>query len=133
MIDAKGNLKLADFGLSKLTKEPTFSFCGSPEYLSPEMLTHKGHNSKSDIYQIGVLMYEMLVGLPPFYDDMNTEKMFDSIVSDKISLPYWLSRNARSLLLQLLDKNPSKRPDACEIKQHLWLRDFKPIDPPIIP
>jgi serine/threonine protein kinase len=50
LIDCHGNLKLADFGLSKLTKEKTYSFCGSPEYLSPEMLTVNGHDFKSDVY-----------------------------------------------------------------------------------
>lgn len=76
LIDSRGDLKLADFGLSKKTKTKTYSFCGSPEYLSPEMLTFEGHGHRSDVYQVGVLLYEMLVGLPPFYDPKDTQKMF---------------------------------------------------------
>ncbi len=84
LIDKAGNLKLADFGLSKLTRELTYSFCGSPEYLSPEMLSVVGHDYKSDVYQIGVLMYEILLGLPPFYNDKDTSLMFDAILTEKI-------------------------------------------------
>lgn len=92
LIDLKGNLKLVDFGLSKQVKDKTYSFCGSPEYLSPEMLqVENGHDLKSDIYQIGVLTYEMLCGLPPFYDAVDTKKMFESIQNSPVILPTWIS------------------------------------------
>jgi serum/glucocorticoid-regulated kinase 2 len=65
-------------------------------------------------------MYEMLVGLPPFYNDKDTTQMLDSILTKHLVLPPWLSKDARSLLQLLTNKNPSKRPEASEIKQHKW-------------
>ena len=69
LIDIDGHVKLADFGLSKTmqTNALTNSFCGSPEYMSPEMLTGEGHNMGVDYYSLGAILYEMLTGLPPFY------------------------------------------------------------------
>ena len=72
MIDIDGHIKLADFGLSKRlspNQKKTFSFCGSPEYLTPEMLRCEGHDYSVDYYTLGALLYEMLVGLPPFYKE----------------------------------------------------------------
>jgi serine/threonine protein kinase len=70
LIDIDGHIKLADFGLSKfLTSSDslTNSFCGSPEYMSPEMLMGTGHGSSVDYYSLGAILFEMLTGLPPFY------------------------------------------------------------------
>ena len=90
-MDLEGYIKLADFGLSKLnfTRESrSFSFCGSPEYISPEMIKTSGkekteecgHGLMVDYFALGVLLYEMLVGLPPFYDS-NKFKMFMKILN----------------------------------------------------
>ena len=71
LIDEKGHIKLTDFGLSKMgieERDLTMTFCGSPEYMSPEMLTQSGHNFKLDLYSLGVLLYELLTGLPPHYN-----------------------------------------------------------------
>lgn len=69
LIDIDGHIKLADFGLSKHIQSNAFtnSFCGSPEYMSPEMLTGEGHNMGVDYYSLGAILFEMLTGLPPFY------------------------------------------------------------------
>lgn len=69
LIDLDGHIKIADFGLSKHIKffEKSYSFCGSPEYMCPEMLRNEGHNQMVDYYTLGALLYEMLTGLPPYY------------------------------------------------------------------
>lgn len=78
LIDVEGHIKLADFGLSKkLCKERgmthSYSFCGSPEYMSPEMLLGEGHDRCLDYYTLGTLLYEMLTGLPPHYSNNRIE------------------------------------------------------------
>ena len=80
MICADGHTKLADFGLAKegINKNKAKSFCGSPAYLPPEMLSDSGVGKPADIYQMGAVLYEMLVGMPPFYTD-NLQKLYKSI------------------------------------------------------
>ena len=82
LIDIDGHIKLADFGLSKVMENKnmkTNSFCGSPEYMSPEMLLGNGHSYSVDYYSLGAILFEMLTGLPPFYDT-NRHKMYRDIV-----------------------------------------------------
>lgn len=67
MIDLRGHLRIADFGLAKVIKEKRFSYCGSLEYMSPEIVTREGHSFEVDYYCMGALLYEMVVGCPPFY------------------------------------------------------------------
>lgn len=70
LIDPEGHIKIADFGLSKpldSCRTPSYSFCGSPEYMAPEMLTKSGHNYLLDYYCLGALLYELIVGIPPYY------------------------------------------------------------------
>ena len=77
LLDLNGNLKIADFGLSKkLDKfEQTYSFCGSTEYMSPEMIKKQGHDLSVDYYGLGTILYEIIVGFPPFYQN-NKKKLF---------------------------------------------------------
>lgn len=82
LLDIDGHLKLADFGLSKNLCSPeslTNSFCGSPEYMSPEMLIGCGHGFAVDYYSLGAILFEMLTGLPPFYST-DRDKMYHDIV-----------------------------------------------------
>ena len=70
LLDIDGHIKITDYGLSKLnmySNTITYSFCGSPGYLAPEMLSGEGHSRMIDFYQLGVILHEMLTGLPPFY------------------------------------------------------------------
>ena len=73
LIDSDGHIRLADFGLAKQgekgSSQVAQSFCGSPAYLAPEMLSKAGVTESGDMYQIGIVLYEMLVGIPPFYND----------------------------------------------------------------
>ena len=100
LIDKDGHIKLADFGLAKEgvnEKNAAKSFCGSPAYLAPEMLTNKGVGRQSDIYQIGAVLYELLVGFPPYYTE-NIKKLYENIKSAKLQIPSYISPAAKDLL-----------------------------------
>jgi len=105
MIDMEGHIRIVDFGLAKFLGEGelSYSVCGSPEYLSPEMLRlGQGHDQRVDIYSLGVLLFEMLTGLPPFYSE-DQHEMFNSVVNSELALdqPY-LSEQVKNLLFNLL-------------------------------
>jgi serum/glucocorticoid-regulated kinase 2 len=89
LLDIDGHIRIADFGLSKIIKprERSFSFCGSPEYMSPEMLACKGHDMRLDLYCLGALLFELLTGLPPFYCREDLNLMYQRILNDDVRLP----------------------------------------------
>jgi len=93
LLDLDGHVILTDFGLSKQEMKRdsrSYSFCGSPEYISPEMLRNEGHGVEVDHYSLGVLLYEMLAGLPPFYDRDHT-RMYKKILYTDLELPRHIS------------------------------------------
>ncbi len=146
LLDIDGHVRLADFGLSKegVTLDlSTNSFCGSPEYMSPEMLQQCGHTLSVDFYSLGALLYEMIVGLPPHYST-NRDEMYRRILTDPLSIPSSLSPTLRDLLTELLRKNPARRLGSRrgmrEIQEHPWCKDVdwerymrKEVDPPFKP
>jgi serum/glucocorticoid-regulated kinase 2 len=98
LIDIDGHVKLADFGLAKIMKDKnTYSFCGSPEYMSPEMLKGEGHSEMVDFYSLGAILYEMLTGLPPHYSQEKNE-MYIGIIQNELDLPDYLSEDVNSLM-----------------------------------
>jgi serum/glucocorticoid-regulated kinase 2 len=100
LIDYNGHIALCDFGLCKLNmkeNERTNTFCGTPEYLAPELLLGQGYTKTVDWWTLGVLLYEMMTGLPPFYDE-NTNEMYRKILQDELRFPDDMSADARSLL-----------------------------------
>lgn len=118
-----GHIKLTDFGLSKEKVGKSFlsySFCGSPEYMSPEMLTKEGHNLAIDIYSLGALLYEMLTGLPPHYS-RNRQQMYHQILNNSLTFPPYLSEIVIDLLDLLLRKDPNERISISEVKAHKYL------------
>lgn len=124
LLDLDGHIVLVDFGLSKsIDQSKTYSFCGSAEYMSPEMLQKSGHGKEVDFYSLGCLLYEMLVGLPPFYHN-DTQEMFRRIVHEDIQVPNWVGRKAKELIQSLLHKNIRRRLVSFgELKRHPWLTD----------
>ncbi|KAI9636336.1 kinase-like domain-containing protein [Dioszegia hungarica] len=133
LLDYTGHIALCDFGLCKLNMsntDTTNTFCGTPEYLAPELLSGHGYTKCVDWWTLGVLLYEMLTGLPPYYDE-NTNEMYRKILSDPLRFPDEMGSEARSLLTQLLNRDPSKRlgvNGAQEIKNHPFFSkhiDFK--------
>ena len=144
VLDEEGHCKLTDFGLSKEgidNDQYTKSFCGSIAYLAPEVLKKQGHGKAVDWYLLGVLLYEMLTGVTPYYDK-NKNNLFYNIEQGKLIIPNFVSENAKSLLRGLLQRDPKRRlgggnRDSEEIKEHKFFEDVdwqkiyeKKIEPP---
>mmetsp|Transcript_15191 Transcript_15191/g.19711 ORF Transcript_15191/g.19711 Transcript_15191/m.19711 type:complete len:687 (-) Transcript_15191:416-2476(-) len=126
LLDDKGHVRLTDFGLSKEgisnNSSGANSFCGTPEYLAPEILSRSGHGRAVDWWSLGALLYEMLTGLPPFYC-RDREKLFEKIRNAELTYPKYLSREAQNILKGLLTRDPSQRlgsgpEDVEEVKAH---------------
>ena len=119
LIDSDGHIRLADFGLAKQGGDNkqviAQSFCGSPAYLAPEMLRKQGVTQSCDVYQIGIVLYEMLVGIPPYYND-DIKVLYSNISKGKLKIPKYLSRDAKGLLTRLMHKDPKKRPTYQQLK-----------------
>ncbi len=146
LLDASGHIKLTDFGLSKesVDNSKTYSFCGTVEYMAPEVVNRRGHTTAADWWSFGVLMFEMLTGALPFQGQHRKETMA-MILKAKLGMPQFLSPEAQSLLRQLFKRNPANRLGAAEngvedIKKHPFFAsiDFekllrKEISPPFKP
>lgn len=123
LLDYAGHIALCDFGLCKLNmaeKDKTNTFCGTPEYLAPELLIGKGYTKVVDWWTLGVLLYEMMTGLPPFYDE-NTNEMYKKILQQPLTFPNDMSQLACDLLSKLLNRDPTQRlgnNGSDEIKTH---------------
>ena len=132
LLDASGHIKITDFGLSKqLSNEGTANdvncitrtFCGSPEYLAPEMLQQNGYSFMVYWWSFGTILYEMICGLPPFYDQ-NIQKMYHNILFQPVPFYKFMSKLSIELISKLLDKNPLKRVKCKEIKRHSFYKDM---------
>ena len=100
LLDSEGHCKIADFGMCKegiRDNVTTTTFCGTPDYIAPEILQELDYGPSVDWWALGVLMYEMMAGQPPFEAD-NEEDLFDSILRDEVLYPVWLSKEAVSVL-----------------------------------
>ena len=138
LIYSDGHIKLADFGLARenAKEEINKSFCGTSSYLSPEMIERKEFTKASDIYGIGAVLYEMMSGHTPFYED-DLRTLCTNITQKKLLFPEYFSERARNLLKKLLEKNPQKRIDLEDIKKHKFFKgiewnelELKNIKPP---
>lgn len=121
VLDADGHAKLTDFGLAKISKnDQAKSFCGSVAYLAPELIQRQVYSTQVDWYLLGVLLYEMLVGIPPFFS-CNKDLLFENIQKARLKFPKFVSPLAQSLISRLMDRNPKQRlgvNGADEVKQH---------------
>jgi protein kinase X len=128
LIDNRGYLKLTDFGLAKIIVDRTYTVCGTPEYLAPEILLQKGHGLAVDWWCLGVLIYELMVGVDPFSEE-DPMMMYENILFGKIMFPSNVNKDAKSLIRHLLVSDLSKRYGNLkggpqDIKEHRWFRDF---------
>ncbi|XP_064413319.1 ribosomal protein S6 kinase alpha-3 isoform X3 [Latimeria chalumnae] len=127
LLDEDGHIKLTDFGLSKESidhERKAYSFCGTVEYMAPEVVNRRGHTQSADWWSFGVLMFEMLTGTLPFQGKDRKETM-TMILKAKLGMPQFLSAEAQSLLRMLFKRNPANRlgagPDGVEeIKRHAF-------------
>eukprot|EP01097_Dermamoeba_algensis_P007658 TRINITY_DN48_c0_g1_i1.p1 TRINITY_DN48_c0_g1~~TRINITY_DN48_c0_g1_i1.p1 ORF type:complete len:428 (-),score=98.00 TRINITY_DN48_c0_g1_i1:279-1562(-) len=139
-----GHVKMTDFGISKSglsgKDARTTTFCGTPEYLAPEVIKGEPYGKEIDWWSLGTIMYEMLTGAPPFMED-DVQKMYVQILKGAIVMPPGLSTDGCSLLLQLLERDPKKRlKDLDSLKKHPFFKDIdweklvqKKLTPPYIP
>ena len=130
LFNEDGYLLLADFGLAKMTKskkDQTNSFCGTPEYLSPEMIIGTGHDHTVDWWTLGILLFELLVGITPFFHRNNHRMQYlitecPVTFPDKARLGFEVSPVARDLIKSLLEKDKTKRlgaqEDVAEVLRH---------------
>lgn len=147
LLDHSGHIKLTDFGLCKEAVQEgtvTHTFCGTIEYMAPEILTRTGHGKAVDWWSLGALMFDMLTGAPPFTAE-NRKKTIEKILRCKLNLPPYLTPDARDLLRKLLKRQPAQRlgagpEDSEAIQRHPFFRHVhwsevvaKKSDPPIKP
>ncbi|XP_034045663.1 serine/threonine-protein kinase N1b isoform X2 [Thalassophryne amazonica] len=147
LLDTEGFVKIADFGLCKEGMgygDRTSTFCGTPEFLAPEVLTDTSYTRAVDWWGLGVLIYEMLVGESPFPGD-DEEEVFDSIVNDEVRYPRFLSTEAIGIMRRLLRRNPDRRlgsgdKDAEDVKKQPFFRGLnweellqRKVPPPFVP
>ncbi|XP_029684897.1 serine/threonine-protein kinase N2-like isoform X4 [Takifugu rubripes] len=147
LMDADGFVKITDFGLCKEGMghgDRTSTFCGTPEFLAPEVLTDDDYTRAVDWWGMGVLIYEMLVGESPFPGE-DEEEVFDSIVNDDVQYPECIPPGAVPIIQKLLKKNPLKRlgageRDANEVKGDQFFEEIdwealltKRVKPPFLP
>lgn len=149
MLDNYGFVKVVDFGFAKklpTTSAKTWTFCGTPEYVAPEVILNKGHDKAVDYWALGILMFELLTGTPPFtaHDPM---KIYNLILKgiDSIEFPRHITRTAQNLIKRLCREMPGERLGShhggiMDIKKHKWFQGFdwhglatRSISPPIVP
>jgi len=129
LLDYSGHLCLTDFGLSKdiAEGEKATTFCGTPEYLAPEIVANLGHDKAVDWWSLGILLYELTVGIPPFYDS-NHHDMYIKIQRGVLRFPPFLSEGCKSLIVGLLNRSPEHRlgskDDVRDIMNHPYYEGF---------
>ena len=129
LLNNGGRVLLADFGWSNFSDGDVRKiFCGTPEYIAPEMLSKKGHDTRVDIWSIGVLMFELLAGYSPFVAKSNQD-LYLNIKKLKIQWPKDMPPLAKNLIGKILRLNPSDRPSLEEILNHQWFKQTKMIKP----
>lgn len=144
LLDTAGYLKITDFGFAKVVSFKTYTLCGTPEYIAPEVLLNKGHGKGVDWWTLGILMYEMLVGDPPFLDE-DPMGIYQQILTGKVRFTRSYDKCAKSLTKKLLTSDLTKRygclkQGASDIKMSKWFHDMnwdalltKQLDAPIKP
>uniref|UniRef100_A0A8B9HBW1 Protein kinase C n=1 Tax=Astyanax mexicanus TaxID=7994 RepID=A0A8B9HBW1_ASTMX len=143
LLDFDGHIKIADFGMCKenmLGDVRTSTFCGTPDYIAPEILLGQKYGTSVDWWSFGVLLYEMLIGQSPFHGH-DEEELFQSIRTDDPCYPRWLTRDARDILIKLFVREPERRLGIKgNIRQHSFFRDTdwnalekRQVEPPFRP
>ena len=130
LLNENGRVLLADYGWSNFKKDEDVrkTFCGTPEYIAPEMLRKEAHDHRIDIWSVGVLMFELLAGYSPFSAKSNND-LYYNIKKLRIHWPNDFPPIAKNLVLSILKLNPKERPSLEEILNHKWFQQTKIIKP----
>ncbi|XP_065599874.1 protein kinase C theta type [Cyrtonyx montezumae] len=127
LLDSEGHIKIADFGMCKenmFGDAKTSTFCGTPDYIAPEILLGQKYNTSVDWWSFGVLLYEMLIGQSPFHGQ-DEEELFQSIRMDNPFYPRWLDKDAKDILVKLFVREPERRlGPRGNIRQHAFFREI---------
>uniref|UniRef100_A0A674J1R4 Protein kinase C n=1 Tax=Terrapene triunguis TaxID=2587831 RepID=A0A674J1R4_9SAUR len=127
LLDKDGHIKIADFGMCKenmFEDAKTSTFCGTPDYIAPEILLGQKYNTAVDWWSFGVLLYEMLIGQSPFHGQ-DEEELFQSIRMDNPFYPRWLNKDAKDILVKLFVREPERRLGAKgNIRQHAFFQEI---------
>ncbi|XP_012722871.2 cGMP-dependent protein kinase 2 [Fundulus heteroclitus] len=126
MLDMKGYIKLVDFGFAKelIRGEKTYSFVGTPEYMAPEIIKNQGHDFAVDFWSLGILIFELLVGSPPF-SSSEPQKIYSKILDGELKFPPYLSEAAKSIISKLCRPRPGQRLGNTkngikDVRHHRW-------------
>ncbi|ORY85080.1 kinase-like domain-containing protein [Protomyces lactucae-debilis] len=144
LLDRHGHIKITDFGFAKEVPDITWTLCGTPDYLAPEVVASKGYNKSVDWWSLGILTYEMLAGHPPFYDP-NPMKLYENILAGHVRYPSYFEPAAKDFLQKLLTADLTKRygnlrNGSRDIMEHAWFSEVnwerlarRDIEPPYTP
>ncbi|KAI5922197.1 kinase-like domain-containing protein [Camillea tinctor] len=145
LLDRHGHLKITDFGFAKRVPDKTWTLCGTPDYLAPEVVSNKGYNKSVDWWSLGILIYEMLCGYTPFWDSGSPMKIYENILRGKVKYPAYVHPDAQDLLQRLITRDLTTRlgnlfGGSQDVKNHPWFAEVtwdrlsrKDIDAPYTP
>ncbi|OAX78792.1 AGC/PKA protein kinase [Emergomyces africanus] len=145
LLDRHGHLKITDFGFAKEVRDITWTLCGTPDYLAPEVVSSKGYNMSVDWWSLGILIFEMLCGFTPFWDSGSPMKIYENIIKCRVKYPPYMHPDAQDLLSQLITPDLTVRlgnlhGGSQDVKDHPWFAEVtwdrlarKDIDAPYIP
>ncbi|KAL9112537.1 MAG: hypothetical protein Q9227_003108 [Pyrenula ochraceoflavens] len=145
LLDRHGHLKITDFGFAKEVPDITWTLCGTPDYLAPEVVASKGYNKSVDWWSLGILIFEMLCGFTPFWDGGSPVKIYENILKGRVKYPPYIHPDAQDLLVQLITPDLTKRlgnlhGGSQDVKNHAWFAEVtwerllkKDIDAPYVP
>ncbi|KAF4587818.1 cAMP-dependent protein kinase catalytic subunit [Ophiocordyceps camponoti-floridani] len=145
LLDRHGHVKITDFGFAKLVPDKTWTLCGTPDYLAPEVVSNRGYNKSVDWWSLGILIYEMLCGYTPFWDSGSPMRIYENILKGKVKYPAYVNADAQNLLEGLITADLTKRlgnlyAGSQDIKGHPWFAEVtwdrlarKDIDAPYTP